>query len=353
MRPELTKAIELLQRNTPEAVDQALALLQNTVYSFSMKVCGHPEDAEDTMQEVLFRSLKHLGKLQDPRALSVWLYTVTRNRCWRMRRKPASESGRHVSIEELMPDDAELASLQEDGGSSPERGALQAEEQAILHQAVLRLPEALRLVLVLHDMEELTSDEVAQVLGLQPGTVRVRLHRARLAVRKEMSYRMHECATNESEAPPRNKARVTAKSVAKNRSSECRDLFAQLSEYLDGLVQPATCEEMERHIAGCPACVAFLRDLRRAIERCRQMDIQCDPAVAKRLRAAFTREYLRLIGTSHPKKTSPSRVTKPAVEVFVPVKGKGIHGSKSQPDQSIQVQRRSKISQRYLRSAAR
>src|ERR1035441_1183015 len=57
MRPELIRATDLLRLNTPEAVEEAIGLLQNTVYSFSMKVCGHPEDAEDTMQEVLLRSL--------------------------------------------------------------------------------------------------------------------------------------------------------------------------------------------------------------------------------------------------------------------------------------------------------
>src|SRR4249920_2012215 len=94
MRPELTRAAELLQRKTPEALEEAIGLLQNTVYSFSMKMCGHPEDAEDTTQEVLFRSLAHLAKIQDPRALAVWLYTVTRNRCWRMRRKAAGAPAR-------------------------------------------------------------------------------------------------------------------------------------------------------------------------------------------------------------------------------------------------------------------
>jgi RNA polymerase sigma-70 factor (ECF subfamily) len=293
MRSELTKAIHLLQFNTPEAIDQALGLLQNTVYSFSMKVCGHPEDAEDTMQEVLFRSLKHLGKLQDPRALSVWLYTVTRNRCWRMRRKTVNRSGRNLSIDELMPDDAELAALLEDEEASPEGNAVQAEEHAILQQAILRIPIALRVVLVLHDMEELTTEEVAQVLGLQPGTVRVRLHRARLAVRKEMTRRP---VARSAKAAPAGRKVQRARGRAKERPAECRDLFAQLSEYLDGRIEPASCEEMERHIKGCPACVAFLGNLRRAIERCRGLDVKCDPAVAKRLRAVFTREYLRLIG---------------------------------------------------------
>jgi len=70
MRTELVQAAELLQKNTPQAIEEAIALLQNTVFSFSMKMCGHRQDAEDTAQEVLFRSLKHLSKLQGPNALA-------------------------------------------------------------------------------------------------------------------------------------------------------------------------------------------------------------------------------------------------------------------------------------------
>ena len=69
----------------------------------------------------------------------------------------------------------------------PESNVLAAEQHHLLHQAILRIPAILRIVLVLHDMEELTTEQVAQVLSLQQGTVRIRLHRARLSVRKEMS----------------------------------------------------------------------------------------------------------------------------------------------------------------------
>ena len=105
MRPELKKAVELLRLNTPQAVEEAIGLLQNTVYSFSMKVCGHSQDAEDTMQEVLYRSLGHLARIEDPQRLAVWLYTVTRNRCWRMRRKTAGAPAHMLSLDELMPSD--------------------------------------------------------------------------------------------------------------------------------------------------------------------------------------------------------------------------------------------------------
>ncbi len=302
MRPELAQAIELLHGNKPEETERAIGLLQQTVYSFSMKVCGHPEDAEDTMQEVLYRSLKHLAKLEEPRALAVWLYTVTRNRCWRMRRKSADAPKQMLSLNELMPDEVEMARLLEDAAREPESHLLRGEQHRLLHQAILRIPAQLRIVLVLHDMEELTTEEVAQILDLQPGTVRVRLHRARLSVRKELSRILDASARRKhsktEKALPRRSRRKPTK-----RPVECSELFANLSEYLDGRVEPPSCDRMREHIDACPSCVAFLRDLRAAIDRCRSMKVACHPATAPRLRAILTREYLRMLGMPDPEKT--------------------------------------------------
>jgi RNA polymerase sigma-70 factor (ECF subfamily) len=300
MRPELTQATELLRRNTPEAIEEAIGLLQNTVYSFSMKVCGHPEDAEDTMQEVLFRSLPYLAKIQDAPALAVWLYTVTRNRCWRMRRKSANAPRQTVALDELMPDGAELGRLLEDAAAGPEDNLLHAEQALLLHQAALRIPAPLRMVLVLHDMEELSTDQVATILGLQAGTVRVRLHRARLYVRKEMAQLLQSlnARTNKKQSPtkPKNKGPKAANAKSAKRPAECRELFANLSEYMDGHLQAPACDQMRAHIEACPACVAFLRELRTAIDRCRSLDIPCDSAVALHLRSILTQEYLRMLG---------------------------------------------------------
>ncbi len=302
MRPELAQAIELLHGNTPEETEKAIGLLQQTVYSFSMKVCGHPEDAEDTMQEVLYRSLRHLAKIHDPRALAVWLYTVTRNRCWRMRRKGSSAPKQLLSLQELMPGEAEMARLLEDAAREPENRLLRGEQHKLLHQAILRIPAQLRIVLVLHDMEELATDDVARILDLQPGTVRVRLHRARLSVRKELSRVLDASAGAKPSKSAQARSRQ-AKRKALRRPAECHDLFANLSEYLDGRVEPLACEHMRAHIEACPRCVAFLRDLRAAIDRCRSMEVPCKPAVAPRLRAILTREYLRMLGMPTPEKT--------------------------------------------------
>jgi RNA polymerase sigma-70 factor (ECF subfamily) len=307
MRPELIRATDLLRCNTPEAVEEAIGLLQNTVYSFSMKVCGHPQDAEDTMQEVLSRSLGHLARIQTPQQMAVWLYTVTRNRCWRVRRKPAHSPANLLSLDELMPDDEELGRLLQDAAAGPESSLLAAEQHHLLHQVILRVPPALRIVLVLHDMEELTTEQVAQVLSLQQGTVRIRLHRARLNVRKLMSQLLSGTPEQPKRSRPFTKKSRMASVKGAQRPAECRDLFANLSEYLDGRVEPPTCEQMRGHIEACPACVVFLRDLRAAIDRCQSLQIPCDPAVAPRLRAILTREYLRMLAIPVPKE-SPAMV---------------------------------------------
>jgi len=292
MRSELVQATDLLQRNTPEALEEALGLLQNTVYSFSMKVCGHREDAEDTMQDVLFSSLKYLTTLKDAQALAVWLYTVTRNRCRRKRSKSVYAPKQILSLHELMPDGTEIERLLKDKRQTPEASLLHAEQHQMVHQAVLAIPDMLRIVLVLHDMEDLTTDQVAQILDLKPGTVRVRLHRARLHVRAEMS-RMLDTPLVES-----NKSNISTEiapaQVKHVCSAECRTMFANLSEYLDGNVEAATCESMRQHIEACPSCVAFLLNLRDAIDRCRSLEVTCAPLITSRLRALLTEEYLRL-----------------------------------------------------------
>jgi RNA polymerase sigma-70 factor (ECF subfamily) len=285
MRPELIQASELLRQQTPESIEEAIGLLQDTVFSFSMKMCGHREDAEDTMQDVLFGSLKYLSNLQEPGELAAWLYTVTRNRCRRMRRKHPGSDRMHVSLEELMPDEQELRILMQAAREGPEHEFLRNEQHDLLHTAVLRVPTALRLVLVLHDMEDLSSEQVARILGVQVGTIRVRLHRARLAVRKEMTRILKGLP----ERPP-----ITDQNLVR-RPKECRDLFANLSEYIDARLEPCTCEQMRLHIESCPACVAFLKDLRVAIDRCRALETPCDTQVAARMRTMMTQEYLRMM----------------------------------------------------------
>jgi len=280
MRGDVEQAVKYIRGKDPTAIEKAISLLQDTVYSFSMKVCGHHEDAEDTMQYVLMRSMPQLAMFDNPRALKVWLYKVARNRCISNHRGAEASPARNVSLDELMPDGLELMELVKSKELDPEAALLNREVGDQLKGAVASLPEKYRMVLALHDMEELDTAEVAEVTGLREGTVRVRLHRARLMVRKYLSDRAKAARGIEIHVA----ARTT-------RPPRCRTLFAALSDYMDGLVDDAVCEQMDRHIGDCEPCQAFLRSLKSTVQRCRSYAPECKSNRAKDLRRQLVSEY--------------------------------------------------------------
>jgi len=277
MRAEIEKAVELLQRGDGNSVEQALASLQSTVFSFSMRVCGHREDAEDTMQEVLLKSVPYLPKFNSPKALVVWLYKVAKNRCLMNRRKSKFAPARELSLDELMPDRNELEQLVGEGRINPESFAIRSE------QAAHRLPPQYRIVLVLRDMEGLTDDEVAEITGVRVGTVRVRLHRARLFVRKEL-MRTWVAGSNK-------KVRTQKHPPEEGRPARCKAMLAELSDYLDEELDDSLCEELERHMNGCGPCQAFVASLEAIIKRCRNSARDCSPHKAPRLRQELMQKY--------------------------------------------------------------
>ncbi len=273
MRSEIEQAVQLLQRGDDAALEQVLALLQNTVFSFSMRVCGQREDAEDTMQEVLLKSVPHLPKFDGPKALVVWLYKVAKNRCLMSRRRSKFAPNPDLSLEELMPDRKELEQLGTDGSINPEAFAIRSQEAGRLRDAIQKLPPQYRIVLVMRDMEGLTDEEVAEITGLRSGTVRVRLHRARLFVRKELmnGLKLRSVMGNiVSRASSKDQFGNDRPSKNQPRPARCKAMFAELSNYLDKRLDDSLCEQMERHMNGCAPCKAFLSSLEATIEQCRR-----------------------------------------------------------------------------------
>ena len=265
MRPEIEQVVQLLKRKVQKSLEEALALLQNSVFSFSMKVCGQRQDAEDTMQELLFKSVPYLQKFDSAKALMVWLYKVAKNRCLMSRRKSKFAPKEALSLGALMPDRHELENLSGGAEATPEVSAMRRESSKRLREAVQRLPPHYRLVLVLHDMEELTDPDIAEITGLRPGTIRVRLHRARLFVRKEL-------ARQEQHRSRRQEKKAAAKMAipAHVRPRHCKEMFAELSNYLDEELDDSLCEELEKHLDGCEPCKAFLASLEETIRSCRR-----------------------------------------------------------------------------------
>jgi RNA polymerase sigma-70 factor, ECF subfamily len=292
VRPEIEKVVELIQRRDPNSLEEALTLLQNTVYSFSLRVCGQRQDAEDTMQEVLLKSIPNLRKFENPRALVVWLYKVAKNRCLMSRRKSKFAPKQALSLEELMPDRLELQNLSGSPEGTPETVFLRRENAKRLREAVRKLPPEYRLILVLHDLEELSDPDVAEITGLRLGTIRVRLHRARLFVRKELAKQ-----DQNRQRPPTIKSSRSVNDSAQPRQQHCKEMFSELSNYLDEELDDSLCEELEKHMDGCEPCKAFLASLEKSIQLCRKAPNEsADPRVAARWRRELMREYQGLMG---------------------------------------------------------
>jgi RNA polymerase sigma-70 factor (ECF subfamily) len=210
------------------------------------------------------------------------------------RRKSKFAPKEHLSLEELMPDAMELDHLGAiaAAGPSPERSAIAGQDSKQLQQAILKVPPPYRLVLVLHDVEELSTDEIARILNLKEGNVRVRLHRARLFVRKELSQLATGTSVQSRIARNMSTPYITQGAKGKlSRSRHCKQIFANLSDYLDGALDDTLCKELERHMGGCKPCVAFLASLRNTIEQTHSLPSQPpDPRAAARVRDRLSRQ---------------------------------------------------------------
>lgn len=291
VRPKIEQVVQLVQQGDSKSLEEALALLQNTVFSFSMKVCGQRQDAEDTMQEVLLKSVPNLPKFDSPKALMVWLYKVAKTRCLMSRRKSKFAPREALSLEELMPDRPELEKLSSASERTPEMALMRRENARRLGDAIQKLPPEYRLILVLHDMEELSDEDIAEITGLRSGTIRVRLHRARLFVRKELAKQ------NLHVAPTRTKKKA-AIVVVHPRERNCKQMFAELSDYLDDELDDSLCTELQKHMQGCEPCKAFLASLEETIRTCRNAPNEPpDPQAAANLRRQVLSKYQELMSS--------------------------------------------------------
>jgi len=191
----------------------------------------------------------------------------------------------------LMPDRRELQKLSGNPDGTPETSLFRRENAKRLREAVQRLPPEYRLILVLHDMEELSDGDVAEITGLRLGTIRVRLHRARLFVRKELAKQDQQRVRPEAAKPS-----VEMHLSAQPRQRRCKEMFAELSNYLDDELDDSLCEELEKHMDGCEPCKAFLSSLEQSIQQCRMATNESpDPSIAARIRQELMTEYQELM----------------------------------------------------------
>ncbi len=160
------------------------------IYRFAQRLCGQVEDAQDLVQDTFLNAYRGLEGFRGDAQVSTWLYRIAARACLRLRRKRKGEPARELSLEEFIPtSEGEFRLQVPTDGLTPEEALENKELKRALHQAIQKLPNKYRVVLVLRDMEGLTAKEVGTIMGLNERAVKSRLHRARLFVRRELSAR--------------------------------------------------------------------------------------------------------------------------------------------------------------------
>lgn len=240
------------------------------VYALARRLTGRQADADDLVQEVFLRAVRGLSTFEGRSDPGTWLYRIT-VRAWRRQQGRGRRSDRRP-LPAAMPmgDVADARSVE-----GPGSVAVRAEALRALESGIAALPASYRVPLVLSEIAELPQDQVAGVLGLRPATVRTRVHRARMLLRRGLDRAMPTV----SPPPPAYGPRVcldllTAKQLAMDEGrafdadavlcERCRVVFASMDLQADlcrGMVPRALPQALATRV------LAALREFRSPVRR--------------------------------------------------------------------------------------
>lgn len=168
-----------------EAFAQLVEANQNRIYSLALRMVGNPEDATDLAQDAFLSAWRGLERFQGEAAFSTWLYRLTSNACIDFLRK---EKRKRPAGGILSLDDTEEGATLDlpDYEADPHRQLERSEVRQSIAQGLSALSPEHRRVLTLREVAGLSYAEIARILGLEEGTVKSRISRARLALRKKL-----------------------------------------------------------------------------------------------------------------------------------------------------------------------
>jgi len=184
------KDIQLIQAINAGRQDlfyQLVERYEKSLYNFGMRMCDNPSDTEDMVQDTFLNVFKYLKGFRYETKFKNWLYRVATSACLKKKRRSKFAPDRELSIDEFLPsDESAITTELPRWASQPLDRLLNEELGGVIQQALLDLPEKYRLVVVLRDVEGFNTQETAEILGLTPANIKVRLHRARLFLREAL-----------------------------------------------------------------------------------------------------------------------------------------------------------------------
>ena len=179
-------SLEALKAGDRAEFSRLVDTYSGRLYRLALKMLGSPQDAEDILQETFLKAFRYIKSFDGRSSLSTWLYRIATNEALMVLRRKQPVT---VSIDE--PDDTQPEEQEPmeivDWCCMPEEELLSVEARKKLDAAVNRLPQTLKTVFLLRDIENLSTAETAEVLGLTETAVKTRLLRARMWLREQLS----------------------------------------------------------------------------------------------------------------------------------------------------------------------
>jgi RNA polymerase sigma-70 factor (ECF subfamily) len=176
------------------AFEELVNRYERKIFRLTMNITRNREDAEDAMQDAFLKAYAHLGDFNQDSRFYTWLVRIAANEAlMRLRKRRPNQ----FSLDEPIEGEEDLIPREiEDWGPSPEQRYAQSEMREILNQVIDQLQPDFRVVFVLRDVENLSTEETAGALGISEAAVKSRLLRARLKLRQKLDRYFRKGATN-------------------------------------------------------------------------------------------------------------------------------------------------------------
>lgn len=166
---------------------------RDRVFNITYRMLGNRAEAEDVAQEVFITVFKTIESFREESKFSTWLYRVTVNHC---KNRIKYLARRHDRDRDELDETSQATNGAVNGApariAAPDTALASAQMEKLLQQAIADLDDDQRAVVILRDVEDLSIEEICEITGLPDGTVKSRLHRARLVLRKKMQRHVEE-----------------------------------------------------------------------------------------------------------------------------------------------------------------
>lgn len=213
MRQEEASIVAELKAGSEDAYSWLIAQYHQPIYSLVYRIVDDPGDAPDTVQEVFLKVFKGIKRFNGESSLKTWIYRIALHEASNRRRWWFRHKGREQSMEPAAENCEEVtASVRDtlvDSGASPLQRVMQAEVKEKVEAVLKELQEPYRTTVILRDIEELSYEQIAEVMEVSLGTVKSRLVRGRDALKKRLMKHVKELGPqSDSDVMERRSARL-------------------------------------------------------------------------------------------------------------------------------------------------